>query len=132
MQSVAGVIVDTSAWVEYVRGHDPARREAVATLVQQGQAHICGVVLAELLAGARTVQDRQRIDTAFKGLPYLEASRSTWTHLGNLAGALRSQGITIPFPDLLIATLALEHNLSLLTHDAHFQRIPRLRLHQFS
>ena len=130
MQNAESVIVDTSVWVDYLRGRNQAQRDTVATLVQQGQAYICGVVLAELLAGTRTVRDRDRIDTLFRGLPYLELSRPTWVHAGNLASAMRAQGITVPLADLLIATLALEHGLPLFTHGAHFQRIPRLRLYQ--
>ncbi len=130
LQSVAGVIVDTSVWVDYIRGRDQGLREAVGTLIYRAQAYLCGVVLAELSSGARTARDRDRIDSAFKGLPYLELSRPTWAHAGSLSAALRAQGITLPLPDLLIATLALEHGYAVFTRDAHSQRVPRLQLYQ--
>ena len=130
MQSAENVIVDTSVWVDYLRGHDTGQREAVASLVQDGRAYICGVVLAELLAGARTDRDRDRIDTIFHGLPYLELSRPTWASAGLLASGLRAQGITLPLADLLVATLALEHGYAVFTRDAHFQRVPHLSLYQ--
>jgi tRNA(fMet)-specific endonuclease VapC len=39
------------------------------------------------------------------------------------------QGITVGEPDVMIAAVALVHNLTLVTHNtADFQRIPGLRL----
>jgi len=48
---------------------------------------------------------------------------------GRLRGTLRRQGIAVSVPDLMIAAVALVHDLTLVTHNtADFQRIPDLRL----
>jgi tRNA(fMet)-specific endonuclease VapC len=48
---------------------------------------------------------------------------------GRLRGSLLLQGIQIPIPDLMIASVALVHNLTLVTHNtADYQKIPGLRL----
>ena len=48
---------------------------------------------------------------------------------GEINGDLLSKGITVPALDLLIASVALVHNLTLVTHNtADFQNIPNLRL----
>ena len=48
---------------------------------------------------------------------------------GQVRGTLLQQGISVPTTDLLIATAALVHNLTLVTHNsADFQNIPDLRL----
>jgi tRNA(fMet)-specific endonuclease VapC len=48
---------------------------------------------------------------------------------GKVRGALLRQGIQIPIPDLMIASVALVHNLTLVTHNtADYQIIPGLRL----
>ena len=60
-------------------------------------------------------------------LPLLEASLTTWIEAGRISFALRKKGITIPTTDLIIASLALEHNCSLLTLDPHFQKIPGVK-----
>jgi len=41
---------------------------------------------------------------------------------------LRQQGTPIPTNDLWIAALALQHDLTLCTKDAHFQHIAGLRI----
>jgi tRNA(fMet)-specific endonuclease VapC len=49
--------------------------------------------------------------------------------LGKLRGTLLRQGISVSPMDLMIGSIALVHNLTLVTHNtADFQRIPDLRL----
>jgi tRNA(fMet)-specific endonuclease VapC len=44
-------------------------------------------------------------------------------------GGLGQQGVSVPDVDLLIASVALVHDLTLVTHNtADFQNIPNLRL----
>jgi tRNA(fMet)-specific endonuclease VapC len=48
---------------------------------------------------------------------------------GKLQGGLLNQGIKVPVADLMIASVALAHNLTLVTNNtADFQNIPGLRL----
>jgi tRNA(fMet)-specific endonuclease VapC len=48
---------------------------------------------------------------------------------GRLRGILQSKGVTAPDADFMIASVALAHDLTLVTHNtADFQRIPQLRL----
>ena len=51
----------------------------------------------------------------------------TASHYARLFVQLRRAGTPIPDNDLWIAALALEHNLVLITRDAHFARIPQLQ-----
>ena len=48
---------------------------------------------------------------------------------GKVNGTLKQQGISVPDLDLMIASVALVHDLTLVTHNtAGFQNIPDLRL----
>lgn len=48
---------------------------------------------------------------------------------GKVRGALLRQGIQVATADLMIASVALVHNLTLVTHNtADYQNIPGLRL----
>jgi predicted nucleic acid-binding protein len=128
--SNASVIVDTSVWVDYLRARSSSVAVQLEALISQRQVFLCGIVLAELLSGVRSSRERTQLTDVFRGLPYIEMSHAAWAHTGDLARALRSRGLPTPLSDLILATLALEHNLPLFTFDAHFQRVPRLRLHQ--
>ncbi|WP_190303239.1 MULTISPECIES: PIN domain-containing protein [Methylomonas] len=41
-----------------------------------------------------------------------------------LAQQLRAKGLTLPLTDILIATVAQRHGITVLTLDKHFQHLP--------
>jgi predicted nucleic acid-binding protein len=55
-------------------------------------------------------------------------SAPLWIKAGQLSAQLRANGQTLPMSDLLIATLAKEHDCSLVTIDRHFASIPGIRI----
>jgi tRNA(fMet)-specific endonuclease VapC len=52
--------------------------------------------------------------------------RETAEHYARLFVQLKRAGTPVPDNDLWIAALALEHDLTLITRDRHFERIPQL------
>jgi len=124
-----GVIVDTSVWVEFLRGGKGANAGAVEDLVRSSRAVMCGIVLAELLAGVRNAGERNQLREALAGLDFVEMKEQTWPRAGELAAELRSKGRTLPMSDLLVAALAIEHRLSVFTIDNHFRHVPGVRLY---
>jgi predicted nucleic acid-binding protein len=52
----------------------------------------------------------------------------TWASAAKLSSELRKKGITLPMSDIIIAAVALEHNLTIMTEDQHFQQIAGLLL----
>lgn len=125
-----GVVVDTSVWVDFLRGGRSRDAGAVEELVRSARAVTCGIVLAELLAGVKNAGQRARLSEALAGLDYVEMREQTWRRAGELAAGLRSKGRTLPMSDVIVAALALEHDLSVFTTDNHFRHIPGLRLHR--
>ena len=59
---------------------------------------------------------------------YIPTSNAIWERAAELAWTLDRQGILLPAQDLLIAAHALQADAAILTHDAHFQAIPGLRV----
>ena len=57
--------------------------------------------------------------------PDLDVAR----HYATIRSRLRSRGELIPDNDTWIAATALAHNLTLVSRDAHFSRIPDLKLY---
>jgi hypothetical protein len=123
------VVIDTSVWVDFLRGGRSREATAVEELVRSARAVTCGIVLAELLAGVKNSEQRERLSEALAGLDYVEMREQTWRRAGELAAGLRGKGRTLPMSDLIVAALALENDLSVFTVDSHFRHIPGLRLH---
>ena len=98
-----------------------------------GQLAISAVTLAELFAAAYRHSQPNRLLTLIGDLrqevEVLDFDAVCAERFGQVRGELLQQGIAVPTTDLMIATAALVHNLTLVTHNtADFQNIPGLRL----
>ena len=120
------VIVDTSAWIPFFNRPESTEKQVIEELIDQGDAAIVGVVLAELLQGCRSREEREELQEALLALPYLGVSQATWIAAGEISAGLLRKGITLPLTDLVIAAAAIEHHCSVYSLDAHFQKIPSL------
>lgn len=91
------------------------------------------IVLAELYAGAHKLPDPRRLLTAISDLiqevTILEFDQRCAEAFGQVQGGLLARGLSVPVVDLLIASVALAHDLTLVTHNsADFRHVPGLRL----
>ena len=126
------VIADSSVWIHYLRTPDTPVGRKLASLLAEDKVALTGVVLAEVIQGARTTDDFAKLHSLLEVLPYLESNKRTWLKAGELAMQLRGEGRLIPLTDLVIAGVALEEDHEVFTLDEHFQRIPGLKLHEVS
>ena len=97
------------------------------------QIAISSVTLAQLYAGAYKHSQLKRLLTLIADLLHevqvIDFDSACAEKFGQVRGTLLQQGISVPTTDLMIATAALVHNLTLVTHNtADFQNIPGLRL----
>lgn len=91
------------------------------------------VVLAELYAGAYHVPNPapllQRVADLLADVQVLDFDLACAEQFGVIRESLLQKGISVPTADLMIAAVALVHNLTLVTHNTgDFQYIPGLRL----
>jgi len=122
------VLVDTSIWIEFFNRPESKAGEHLEKLIKKGDACVAGVVLTELLQGARLEKEFNAILESFIALPFLDTTTDTWIMAGRISFSLRRKGVTIPTTDLIIAGLAIENDLSVFTMDPHFEKIPDLML----
>jgi tRNA(fMet)-specific endonuclease VapC len=98
-----------------------------------GQVAISAVTLAELYAGAYKHSQVARlvalINDLLQEVHILDFDSFCAEKFGQVRGSLLQKGISVPTTDLMIASAALVHNLTLVTHNtADVQNIPGLRL----
>lgn len=120
------MLVDTSAWVAFFRGQEPLCGRVVE-LVEANRALRCGPVELELRQGLRR-REAPAVLSLWAALPGLDLDGLDFTSAGDLLRERRERGRPIPSIDGLIATLALRHDVALLTLDRHFEGIEGLRL----
>lgn len=98
-----------------------------------GGLAIASMTLAELYAGAYKLPNPARllsgIADLLRDVVVLDFDSACAEQFGQVKGPLSRVGINVPTADLMIASVALTHNLTLVTHNtADYQHVPGLRL----
>jgi predicted nucleic acid-binding protein len=124
------ILVDTSVIIDYARGKDAKLAAHLPTLT----VAVCGIARAELLCGARDPKHRADLLTLLGTFNQLAIPDSLWDIAGDNLAVMRSNGVTVPLSDAVVATLGIESNLEVWARDAHFPAmrkiLPALRLYQ--
>ncbi|MCI0703639.1 MAG: PIN domain-containing protein [Planctomycetia bacterium] len=116
------ILVDTSVLIDYLRTGDPKIDGLFRTL----PVAVCGITSAELLHGVRSSAERTRILTILAAFTQVAIPDSIWNDVGDNLNALRAGGVTIPFADAVIATVAITNDVELWTRDNHFAHVQRI------
>ncbi len=117
------ILVDTGVLIDYSRNpSDPKLGGLFRTL----PLAVCGTVRAEFLHGSRNPRDRVRLLLLLDSFSQLTTPESLWDAIGDNLNVLRTGGVTIPFPDAVIATVAIANDIELWTRDAHFTLVQRV------
>lgn len=101
-------------------------------LVQGGEIFVPSIAVGELYYGAwksaRARENVARVDDFAAGNVVLECNSETARRYGEVKNALRAKGRPIPENDIWIAAIALQHDLTLVTRDTHFDGIAGLKM----
>jgi tRNA(fMet)-specific endonuclease VapC len=120
------MILDTNALSAFADG--------VAAVVQQiasaEELHVPVVVLGEYRFGIATSRRRREYEAwLVRGRAFwnvLPIAEESATHYASIRQQLKSAGATLPANDVWIAALARQHDLAILSRDAHFDIVPGL------
>ena len=117
------ILIDTSAWIEFLRGTGSGVCDRVDAILGEDTA-TCDPIMMEVLAGARDephLTELRRLLARSTMLPTLSR------HYETAAGIFRAgrvQGLTIRrLNDCLIAAVAIDYGASLLHADRDFAAI---------
>ena len=121
------VLADTSIWIEYFNQPDSVAGNTLEQLILDDSVVYAGIILTELLQGARKKTEFNQILDNIVALPYLETTHQTWVSAGKLSFEMRRKGITIPVSDLVLACLAGENDCLIFSLDRHFDSLPALK-----
>ncbi|MGD0089644.1 MAG: type II toxin-antitoxin system VapC family toxin [Planctomycetota bacterium] len=126
-------LLDTNCCIRHLRS--PSKSPLSGRLAGQvyGAIVLCSVVKAELLFGALYGQQPQKelakLEAFFGLFPSLPFDDQAAEEYAKIRSVLTAQGTLIGPNDLLIAALALAHDLTLVSHNTgEFRRVPGLRV----
>jgi predicted nucleic acid-binding protein len=120
-------MVDTNAVSAFAEGN-PSVREKIAA---GSGPYLPVIVIGEYRYGLLGARDRERRVAWLEELAgywtVLEVSADTAAVYAEIRQTLKARATPIPSNDVWIAALALQHNLSILSDDAHFDKVPGIR-----
>jgi len=116
------VIVDTSAWVEYLQDGHASVVKKVDDCLGQDLVGIGDLIYCEVMQGIRSSRQRGQVSSLLLSLPQFEmvgfgiAEKSAENYR-----LLRSKGVTIRKTiDVLIGTFCAEHGFQIVHNDSDF------------
>ena len=121
-------LVDTSAWVEFLRSTGSDTHRAVRQLLEEdAPLHTTDIVVMEILAGARDDDHLQQLRRLLARCEYLPIEGlATYEAAAGLARSCRRAGETVrALTDCLTAAVALRLGVSILHNDRDFDVLAR-------
>jgi len=116
-------LIDSSAWIEYLRPRGSREvKERVRDILQKEQAISCGVVLVEILKGAKNERDFQALHKCLAALPQIPIDNPVIERAAHWGFILDRKGKVVSTTDLLIAAAAYK-KARLLHIDSNFELI---------
>lgn len=122
------ILVDSSAWIELLRGTGhPAHRTLKHHLAVGASIAITEVIVMELLAGASSSRDHDRLrqrllalpTMRLRGMPDFEAAADLYRRCRRAGGTVRK------LIDCLIAAVAIPEGATVLHNDRDFEVLSR-------
>lgn len=114
-------LVDTSAWLFALKkDFNPVIKDRLDQLLKENLVITAGIIKLEILGGTKSEKEFQQLKMRLDALEECETDTPIWEKAYDLVFQLRRKGVTIPYTDILIATIALSHEATLLHVDAHF------------
>lgn len=120
------VVVDTSVWVDFIRGVDSDEAEVLANLIGDGQeVALTDVTFAELLQGVKSDDEARKLSQELKAFRILRLETlDDFEFAATLFRATREQGKSVRKTiDCLIAAVCVRSGAELLHKDVDFSRL---------
>jgi predicted nucleic acid-binding protein len=116
-------LIDSSAWIEYLRPKgSPKVKEKVRAVLQREEAVCCGIIVVEILRGAKNERDFQALKDSLMSLPQIPLDDAVIERASRWGFLLDRKGKIVSTTDLLIASAA--HKKARLLHvDSDFKII---------
>jgi len=116
-------LLDSSVWVEYFRPKGSQKiKERVKAILQRDEAVACGIVIVEILRGARNEKDFQILRDSLVSLPQVPIDATVIERASRWGFLLDRKGKVVSTTDLLIASSAYK-KACLLHSDSDFEVI---------
>lgn len=121
------LLIDTSVWSEAFRRKNKSVNSEGTFLFQiiknEEEIFLTGIILQEILTGIKSQKIFDDINNHLRFFNFINPSNKDHILAAQLRNDLAKKGITVATIDVLIAQIAISHNLTLATFDSDFVKI---------
>ncbi len=122
------IVADTDVLIDAMRGQEPIRTR-IAECIGSGIFGTTAVTAFELLAGARSRNERSRVESLLAAATVLALDAEAAREAAAIHRELAADGRSIGTADSLIAGICRMRSFALLTRNrGHFERVNGLRI----
>jgi len=127
---VKKILLDTNAYISYLGGDEKVLDFLASADVVYISVFVAGELYAGFRGGTRYRQNKSLFERFLLKVTveFLNATETTADIFGQLKDTLKRAGTPLPINDIWIAAHAIETGSVLITYDAHFAKLPGLRL----
>lgn len=116
------ILVDTSVWIEFFKKKEPWYG-VVSGLIDDKRICCAGIVLAELIQGAKSEKELEVLRDFRHVFEFIEESVDLWQAAGELSHALLRKGKSVGLSDCYLAVAVKTNKSTIFTLDKHFEVI---------
>ncbi|PKA23706.1 PIN domain-containing protein [Leptospira meyeri] len=121
------LLIDTSVWSEALRRKNKSVNSEDTFLFQiiknEEEIFLTGIILQEILTGIKNQKLFDDINNHLRFFNFINPTNKDHILAAQLRNDLAKKGITVASIDVLIAQIAISHNLTLATYDSDFEKI---------
>jgi hypothetical protein len=117
------ILVDTSAWIEFFRRKESSLSLRLREYLKLYQVCFAGPFAVELFQGDKTSIELEVLQQLLQTIHYVEITRSHYHHAAEISHKAARGRKIFSIVDLILAVVAHDEQLKLLSLDTHFKEI---------
>ena len=122
------IMLDTSAYSAFMLGHSDIK----VALQEADAIYLTPIIIGELRAGFLRGKSRRKNEGEFRSfldsprVNVVDVTATTAERYAVILNFLWKNGTPIPTNDIWIAASAMQHGLSIITTDVHYEKVPQV------